>query len=246
MFRSCSHIIAIKTRTFNSNYHEFSFCRKSLRDSLDLGPFSKRSKKEVGMLVFWEQRLAFLATPKTGSTAIEAALESLSAVVVQRPPVLKHTSVQRYHRFIGPYLEVASGHSFSVAAMMREPLDWLGSWYRYRQRDDVSDPQKSTKNISFDEFILAYCQDEKPEFADVGSQSRFLSPKKGRGVDHLFRYSEIDDFVLFLEERLNCEIILPRLNVSPEASLELSSKTNQTLRQYAAKDFEIYETLKFD
>ena len=31
------------------------------------------------MLVFWEQRLAFLATPKTGSTAIAAALERHAA-----------------------------------------------------------------------------------------------------------------------------------------------------------------------
>ena len=32
------------------------------------------------MLVFWEQRLAFLATPKTGSTAIAAALEPLAPI----------------------------------------------------------------------------------------------------------------------------------------------------------------------
>ena len=56
------------------------------------------------MLVFWEQRLAFLATPKTGSTAIAAALESLAAVSIQRPPLLKHTTVHRYRRFIGPFL----------------------------------------------------------------------------------------------------------------------------------------------
>ena len=51
------------------------------------------------MLVFWDQRLAFLATPKTGSTAIAAALESLAAVSIQRPPLLKHTTVHRYRRF---------------------------------------------------------------------------------------------------------------------------------------------------
>jgi hypothetical protein len=192
------------------------------------------------MLVFWDQRLAFLATPKTGSTAIEAALEPLSALVVQRPPVLKHTSVQRFHRFVGPYLEVASGHSFSVAALMREPCDWLGSWYRYRQRDDVTDPNKSTANVTFDEFVTAYCSDNPPEFAAVGSQSRFLKSRKERGVDHLFRYENIDQFVTFLEDRLGCEITLPRLNVSPTASLSLSPKSENNLRQFAAQDFEMY------
>ena len=66
------------------------------------------------MLVFWEQRLAFLATPKTGSTAIAAALESLASVSIQRPPLLKHTTVHRYRRFIGPYLEAASKESFTA------------------------------------------------------------------------------------------------------------------------------------
>jgi hypothetical protein len=54
------------------------------------------------MLVFWDQRLVFLATPKTGSTAIAMALEPLASVSVQRPPVLKHTTVQRYPGSSGP------------------------------------------------------------------------------------------------------------------------------------------------
>ncbi len=192
------------------------------------------------MLVFWDQRLAFLATPKTGSTAIEAALGSLASVTVTRPPLLKHTSVQRFHRFIGPYLEVSSGQAFSVAALMRDPLDWLGSWYRYRSREDVTDAAKSTAGIGFDAFVRAYCQEDPPEFAAVGSQSRFLAPKKDRGVDHLFRYEAIDGFVAFLEDRLGCEIVLPRLNVSPSSDMELKGSTMDLLRDFCAQDFALY------
>jgi hypothetical protein len=197
----------------------------------------------MAMLVFWDQRLAFLATPKTGSTAIEAALEPLSALIVQRPPILKHTSVQRFHRFLGPYLEVASGQAFSVAALMREPCDWLGSWYRYRQRDDMTDLEKSTANVTFDEFVLAYCSENPPEFAAVGSQARFLKSRKDKGVDHLFRYEDIGQFVTFLEDRLGCEITLPRLNISPAASLDLSHTAENSLRQFAVQDFDIYNAI---
>lgn len=195
------------------------------------------------MLVFWDQQLAFLATPKTGSTAIESALESLSAVVVQRPPVLKHTTVRRFHRFLGPYLEVASGRPFAVCAMMREPKDWLGSWFRYRQRDDGVDPQKTTTGKSFEEFVRAYCSAEPPDFAAVGSQAQFLKARNGKGVDHLFRYEDIDRFVRFLEDRLDCEIILPRLNVSPDASLDLSDEADALLRRHAAEDFDLYASI---
>jgi len=194
------------------------------------------------MLVFWDQRLAFLATPKTGSTAIAAALESLAAVSIQRPPLLKHTTVHRYRRFIGPYLEAASKGEFTVVALMREPRDWLGSWYRYRQREDI-DPARTTRGMSFDEFVLAWCQDPRPNFADIGSQERFLRPRQGVGVDRLFRYEEIDRFVEFLEDRLNCEVILPRLNVSPTGTTELSAATEAMMREVAAPDYAMYETL---
>ncbi|MBA4162999.1 MAG: hypothetical protein C0515_13150 [Novosphingobium sp.] len=194
------------------------------------------------MLVFWEQRLAFLATPKTGSTAIAAALESLAAVSIQRPPLLKHTTVHRYRRFIGPYLEAASKDNFTLVALMREPKDWLGSWYRFRQREET-EPAKSTRDMSFDDFVRAWCRDPRPDFADVGSQGKFLRPRQGAGADRLFRYEAIGTFVQFLEDRLGCEITLPRLNVSPEGTTELTAATEALLRATAVEDFGLYATL---
>jgi len=195
------------------------------------------------MLVFWEQRLVFLATPKTGSTAIATALESLAAVSIQRPPVLKHTTVHRFRRFFGPYLEAASKADWTVVALMREPRDWLASWYRFRGRDDQTDPAKSTAGKSFDEFVQAWCSDPRPAFADVGSQARFLKPRQGQGADRIFRYEDIDGFVHFLEDRLGCEIILPRVNVSPLRETALSPQTEALLRATASEDFELYESL---
>ena len=194
------------------------------------------------MLVFWDQRLVFLATPKTGSTAIAAALESLAAVSIQRPPVLKHTTVQRFHRFLGPYLKVASGEDFTTVALMREPLDWLGSWYRFRRREDLLD-DNSTRNMTFDDFANAYCEKPQPGFANVGSQARFLTPPGRQPVDRIFRYEDIGAFVDFLEERLNCEITLPRVNVSPEADLALRPETLDRLHETMAEDLTLYGQL---
>lgn len=196
------------------------------------------------MLVFWEERLVFLATPKAGSTALAMALESLASVSIQRPPLLKHTTVHRYRRFFGPYLEAASKTDWTVVAMMREPRDWLGSWYRFRSREDQPDPSRSTRGMNFDDFVRAWCQDPRPAFADVGSQARFLRPRQGQGVDRLFRYEEIDTFVDFLEDRLGCEITLPRVNVSPKGATDLSAETEALLHRVAAEDFELYASLK--
>ena len=196
------------------------------------------------MLVFWKQRLVYLATPKTGSTAVEAALEPLASVVIQRPPELKHTSAYRYWRHLAPFLEKAADEDFMVVAVMREPLDWLGSWYRYRQRSDALQPERSTAGMSFNSFVEGYLSDPQPDFARVGHQSRFLVPEKGPGVDRIFRYDDMGGFVSFLEDRLDCEISLPRLNVSPAGSLDLTPAMRARLVAEYARDFALYDSLK--
>jgi hypothetical protein len=195
------------------------------------------------MLVFFDQRLVFLATPKTGSTAIESALQPLAALTIERPPVLKHTNAQRFHRFIGPYLEAASGAEFTVTAMMREPVSWLGSWYRYRKRGDGVEARNRTNDVTFDDFVQAWCREDPPPFADVGRQSRFLKGHKDKSIDRLFRYERIEDFVDFLEDQLDCAITLPRLNVSPEGDLTLSDRTRALLEREAAADFALYASI---
>lgn len=195
------------------------------------------------MLVFWEQRLVFLATPKAGSTAIEAALDSLASIAVLRPPEAKHTTAYRYRRFLGPYLKAATKEEFGVVALMREPLDWLGSWYRFRQREELPDAGKSTQGMSFDTFVNDYMREPRPPHAAIGSQAKFLSGPAGLGVDRLFAYEEIDRFVEFLEDRLGCEIILPKLNVSPDAPLEIDDATVARHRAFAAADYALYESI---
>ncbi|GAB4388678.1 sulfotransferase family protein [Albidovulum sp.] len=195
------------------------------------------------MLVFWKERLVYLATPKTGSTAIETALEPLASVVIQRPPELKHTPAQRYRRFIAPFLSQSAGEDFTVVALMREPIDWLGSWYRYRQRDGMRNPEHSTRGLTFDGFVEGYLRPDPPAFARVGSQRPFLCPPGEAPVDLIFRYEEIDRFVRFLEDRLDCEITLPRLMVSPPGATDLSPDLELRLKARLAEDIALYRSL---
>jgi hypothetical protein len=194
------------------------------------------------MLVFRKHRLVFLATPKTGSTAVEVALGGMAEIAITNPPEMKHTTVGRYNRFLGPWLKAALGEEYETCALIREPRDWLGSWYRYRQRDGVV-PKNSTRAISFDQFVQGYCATPRPAFANVGSQAQMLQTADGARVTHLFRYERMDDFVDFLEDRLNCAITLPRVNVSPQGATPLTAASEALLRQTLAADFEIYDSL---
>lgn len=196
------------------------------------------------MLIFWKERLVFLSTPKTGTTAIETALESIAHVPIRRPPELKHLSASRYRRYMGPLLEKAAGDSFTVVALMREPIDWVGSWYRYRQRPDLGDNERSTIGLSFEQAVEGYLSDPPAPSMTIGSQSRFLcGPANAPLVDRLFAYERMDEFVAFLEDRLDFEIHLPRVNVSPESELDLTAGMRRRLEKHLADDYALYRAI---
>lgn len=195
------------------------------------------------MMVFWEQRLVVLATPKTGSTALETALEPQAALVSRRPPELKHTPAYRYRRFLAPYLEKTAGAEFEVVAMMREPVDWLGSWYRFRQRQTRPLSRFDTSGMSFDAFVEGYIAKPRPGFADVGSQARFLSHNGDLGVDRVFAYENMAGFLGFLSDRLGCAIDLGQENVSPNLPLSLSRGVEARYRAACAEEFALYRSI---
>ena len=194
------------------------------------------------MLVFWKENLVLLAVPKTGSTALEAALAPRASMVLRDPPQLKHAPCYRYKRFLRPFFVQAGGQTPEVMAIVRHPVDWLGSWYRYRSRDDLNGHENSTRGVSFDEFVLEYCKGSPAAFAQVGSQEKFLRINDGDiGADHLFRYEAWDKITAFLEGRLAINLTLQRKNVSPAMDLRLSDDVLARLHHKRAGEFNIWD-----
>ncbi|WP_296763126.1 gamma-glutamyl kinase [Sediminimonas sp.] len=195
------------------------------------------------MLVFWKQRLVFLSVPKTGTTAYEAALAPVASMAILEPPGLKHAPLYRYNRFFRPMFEKAcETDDMETLAVVREPISWLGSWYRYRRRPFMRGQPNATFDISFEQFVEGYMQGQQPGFANVGSQAKFLAPRpNGTRVNYLFRYEDQPALIAFLQERLDTRIDLPRLNVSPEMDLHLSPQVEARLRRKCAAEFELWD-----
>lgn len=196
------------------------------------------------MLVSLRHRLVIFAMPKCASTALEHVLATDMDLVIQGHPGAKHTNYRKYDRHLRRYLESFTKEPLETVCLFRDPLDWLGSWWRYRGRPGMPDPRKSTAGMSFDAFVTAHL-DGAPGAADIGRQSRFVADKDGGiGIDGIFRYEDSGAFVAYLAERLGREIALPRTNVSPvRAGMELSPETDARLRAEVARDFEIHAAL---
>ncbi|OCX67121.1 hypothetical protein BFP70_02870 [Thioclava sp. SK-1] len=196
------------------------------------------------MLIFWDQRLVFLATPKSGSTAIQAALEPLASLAADRPEPIKHMTAVQYRTHLAPFLTDASGEKFTTVALMREPIDWLRSWYRFRVRDEFDETGTDLNGHSFEHFAQDYMAVSPPDYADLGNQSKYLTDTAGnRCVDRIFPYEDMAAFIMFLEDQLQFEINLPRLNVPPVADTQLSAATHQNLQQHMARDIQLYNSL---
>ena len=196
------------------------------------------------MMVFFKERLAFLSVPKTGTTAYEAALRDRADLVISDPPLLKHAPVYRFNRFVRPMFLKVCDAELEVMAVMREPVSWLGSWWRYRQRPFMEGKPNSTIGISFDDFVLAYMKGKRPGFADVGSQYKFLERQpNGVGVSHLFQYEDQKRLKSFLEDRLQQDIQLEQRNVSPDIPVELSDDVRKRFKRKFQDEFDLYNSI---
>jgi hypothetical protein len=193
------------------------------------------------MLVSVSRRLAYLAMPKTGTQSLERALAPLCDIRYGGLPRVKHMTLQTFERFVRPYLEALGAGDTETLCVIREPVDWLGSWYRYRGRAALDGHPNSTKDLSFAEFVEAYLNKPTPPFARVGRISRFVAGASGGpGVTHMFRYENLAGVTRFLSDRFETGIVLPRVNVSSRARLELPAALRARVERELSEDFALY------
>lgn len=194
------------------------------------------------VLVFWKKKLVLFAVPKTGTTALEAALAPQADAAILNPPGMKHCTVRKYERELARFFEQNGKRRLERVAVVRAPLDWLGSWYRYRGRAQLDGHENSTRGKSFSEFVAAWLEDSPPAFAQVGQQARFLDAiGQPAQVDHLFRYEDLGRATAFLEDRLGVALDLAARNVSPRQALDLDPGLAARVRAERADEFRVWE-----
>lgn len=191
------------------------------------------------MLVCSGANLVFLAVPKTGTTAVEVALMPHADIVFGKHR--KHMTARRYHKVIAPFLADTLNLRPQTMAVIRNPVDRLRSWYRYRKRDDTDDPAYSTARLSFDDFIMDVIADDPPLHAQVGNQHRFLCDGTGALlVDHLFAYERQTVLRGFLCDRVGARLVFKQKNVSPDIPAPISSGVEDALRAARPAEFALH------
>lgn len=201
----------------------------------------------VVVLVLKKARLVFLANPKTATQSLRAMLGPFAKATPDDTGD-KHINAQIYGRKWARRIAARIGATPETFAVMRDPLEHLGSWFRYRQREAIRGHENSTHGISFAEFVEARLSDDPPPFARIGRQDRFLGfLNSGPPVNYIFDYAQIELLTRFLSDRLDTSLTLPTRNVSPKAeveALDLSDDLLTRLHNAHEGEFSLYERVK--
>lgn len=201
------------------------------------------------MYISTKYEFAFLCIPKCASTSIEILIEPLCNIKFSGHPSLKHISVEAYQEHILKlYQNRLPSHRLESFCIMREPLTWINSWYRYQAREELADPGhpnhgRYTGNISYEDFITAYLSPSKrPPYAQISTPFNFLLNKHGKvGIDRLFALERPQAIEEFLSNKLKRPITLPQKNISPKINFELPSELQEQLQNHFRRDSAIYQ-----
>lgn len=196
------------------------------------------------MLISRFPPIVFFAVPKTGSVSVETAFAPHFDMVMSKNPNLKHMTVRTYDASLRHFVSRRVAKDPLKLAVVREPLDWILSWHRYRMRPEIDGKPTSSKGVSVDDFIQSYMSDEPQPYAQIGGQHSFLINKAGElGVDKLFRFDDLGTLVAYLNKRLRVDVSIDHLNASPKPADEVSADVAEAYRIYAAKEFALYESV---
>lgn len=168
------------------------------------------------MLISTEKKFVFVANTKTASTSIEDALMDYSEIHRGGSPARKHIGLQQAYK-IYDFLFSQPGHTpdqYFKFGVMRDPLDWIGSWFRYRKGNTVESPLP--KDMTFEDFWRN--QDwniMRPDGWKYLQRHLFCAPQGGEVLaDVIIPYHKVGEEFGKICDAFGIDSPLPRKNVS--------------------------------
>ncbi len=166
--------------------------------------------------------IGFICIPKCGSTTVERFMRPGSDFSLSGNPQLKHIRYEQVEEHIWPLLARLNLKTPFTFAVIREPVSWVESWYRFRARDELAPPDHPqhhnfSGHITFPEYVEAVLQPKPPSYARIHSQFFYIRNGAGEvGVDKIIPLEQMDMAVPALLAEYNMPVARPkeRRNVS--------------------------------
>jgi hypothetical protein len=176
--------------------------------------------------------LSFVAVPKTATIAIERAFSPYATNYIPH----NHDPV-----------DVVKSHSNNpCVAVVRHPLRWIESYYKYLRFSPYfarTDSIWGIRSKSFEQFVWAYVKGQHMWPEPLRDQSSYVC-RNGRSVEYLYRYDNLSSVVDHLSLACGAKINLEKHNVSPDVPLDISKEALAAFETIAKNDYDLYESLE--
>ena len=195
------------------------------------------------MLVSTTHDFAYLANPKTGTTSFETAFRKYASFGSIAGSDSKHISYKKFRRQFRFF-----ANKLEIVTCVRDPLETLYSWFRYRQRPQIASEENSTQNVSFEEFVDEWAKETPRPFANVSSSVEFVLNSKGKIGDlTIFAHHISPGIHDYVAQKIGVEIPELEMNVSPRPSESFETAIAQIDRSAArlVRTYDIYNSINF-
>jgi hypothetical protein len=190
-----------------------------------------------------------LSLPKVASTSLDAALERYHETPPARRQPPKHQNVRAFHQTTVRKIErLGFGRdTYELVCLFREPVAWLESWWRYRQRDHTRDHRSDrfTGDIAFHDFAELFLTD-KERTGISGRPAQFVAgdPEQGWRIDRIFALDRPDVWTAWFSEQVGAPVEVARRNqASARRPPELDADLRARLEAWFAPEREILDHL---
>ncbi|MEO9682409.1 hypothetical protein [Tateyamaria sp.] len=195
------------------------------------------------MLIAVKKRFVFVANSKTASTSIDKAIMSECEIYRGGSPQNKHIflrqAIKEYDFLFGRPKYAPS--TFFKFGIIREPLSWVQSWYRYRLGNGSIDAGMT---------FQAFWDNKAGPAARKGKrmkQSNFFTKHNGELlIDYLIPYEDLAAQFEKIGSQLGIQTSLPHKNKSAVEKISdpISDELVADIRTTLASDFDLYDRVE--
>jgi hypothetical protein len=198
------------------------------------------------MLISVRHKFLFVANTKAASTSIEAILGPYAEIAHPGGPHGKHLPLSRiradyWFLFKTPVLPFSGFFRFGV---MRDPVDWILSWYRYRKGNKVESPLPDS--MTFEQFWRAGDWNIHMASGAPYGQSRIFVDADGAPMaDMILPYPQLEAQLPPVLALLGVNARMPKLNVStiPPDHASVPADLAEEVRTHYATDYALWNRL---